>query len=72
MEERKLTAAEGMVLTNGKDYGKVVYLGINDAPDNWYEITEAEYAEKMREEAEADMATEEDYQAALRQMGVKV
>lgn len=72
MEERKLTAAEGMVLTNGREYGKVIYLGIYDTPDNWYEITEEEYAEKVREEAEAEMATEEDYRAALREMGVQV
>ena len=43
-EMRELKAAEGMVLTNGEAYSSVggsVYLGVNDKPENWYEITEA-------------------------------
>ena len=36
----KLTASEGMTLTNGETYGKEVYLGCNDSPDNWREIPE--------------------------------
>lgn len=40
---RKLTAADGTVLTNGDIYGKEVYLGVNDVVDNWHEITDAEY-----------------------------
>ncbi len=75
-ELRKLTASEGMVLTNGSVYGTVVYLGVNDSPENWYEITEEEYADilaKLEAELdEANAATEGDYQAALRDMGVKV
>ena len=39
----KLTASEGKMLTNGTAYGKEVYLGKYDSPDNWYEITDAEY-----------------------------
>lgn len=42
---RKLTADEGMVLTNGEAYGKEIYLGIYDSAENWHEITDAEYAE---------------------------
>ncbi len=34
----KLTAAAGKTLTNGEAYGKCVYLGNNDAADNWQEI----------------------------------
>ena len=49
IELRKLTANDGMVLTNGEAYGKEIYLGKTDSPDNWYEITDAEYAEKMKE-----------------------
>jgi hypothetical protein len=48
---RPKKAAEGMVLTNGKDYsepGGTVYLGVNDSPDNWYEIT-AEEAERLQQ-----------------------
>ena len=46
IEIKKLTASEGMVLTNGEAYSSVggdVYLGINDSAENWHEITEEEY-----------------------------
>lgn len=49
----KLTADAGMVLTNGETYGKEVYLGTGDSPDNWYEITEQEY-KKINEESAND------------------
>ena len=54
IELRKLTAAEGMTLTNGDVYGKEIYLGKNDSPDNWYEITDAEH-EKIIEAQQADV-----------------
>ena len=38
----KLEAEEGYVLTNGETYSTVVYLGINDSPENWREIPESE------------------------------
>ena len=41
----KLTAADGMVLTDGTSYGKEVYLGINDTADRWAEIPESEVPE---------------------------
>lgn len=40
----QIIAADGMVLTNGYAYSKAPYLGISDSPDNWHEITDAEYA----------------------------
>lgn len=46
VELRILTASDGMVLTNGVAYSSVggdVYLGKNDSPNNWHEITEEEY-----------------------------
>lgn len=58
IELRKLTAAEGMVLTNDEVYGKEIYLGRNDNPDNWYEISDAEY-EKILAEQDADFINEE-------------
>lgn len=47
----KLTADEGMTLTNGEIFSKSVYLGCNDSPDNWREITDEE-AEKPQEAEE--------------------
>ena len=38
----KLTAADGMVLTDGTSYGKEVYLGANDSAERWSEISESE------------------------------
>lgn len=52
IELRKLTASDGMVLTNGEAFGKEIYLGINDNENNWREITDAEY-EKIKLEQEA-------------------
>ena len=46
MERIKLIASEGMILTNGEAFGKIVYLGADDKPENWHEITLEEY-EKM-------------------------
>ena len=43
-----LKADEGMTLTNGEAFGKVVYLGKNDSADNWHEITDEE-AEALQE-----------------------
>ena len=42
-----LIAKEGYVYTNGDTYAKTIRLGVNDSADNWYEITEEEYAEKQ-------------------------
>lgn len=49
IELTKLIATDGMTLTNGKAYGKEIYLGCNDKVENWYEITDAE-AQKIEEE----------------------
>ena len=48
----KLTASKGMVLTNGEAYGKEIYLGCNDSPGNWREITESEYNEILEQQEE--------------------
>lgn len=41
----KLTADEGMILTNGDIYGREIYLATGDPAENYYEITEKEYNE---------------------------
>lgn len=47
-----LKADEGMTLTNGEAFGKVVYLGINDSADNWHEITDEEAVKMQTTELE--------------------
>ena len=42
VEVRKLTPSEGMTLYDGTTLSKEVYLGINDTPDRWREITDEE------------------------------
>lgn len=57
VELRMLKASEGMVLTDGENYSSVsgeVYLGVNDSPDNWHEITEEEYNERITKEENAE------------------
>lgn len=56
----RLIADDGMVLTNGET---VTACTDTNTPDVWAEIVDAEYS---------DEATEEDYQGALRDMGVKL
>lgn len=76
MSITKLTAADGMVLTNDEAYGKEIFLGKYDSPENWHEITDAEYEEiqaRLNPDPEnPNAATAVDYQNALREMGVKV
>lgn len=45
----KLTASDGMMLTNGEAFGKTVYVA-QGAHNGWYEITMTEY-EKLVGEA---------------------
>lgn len=50
-----LTASEGYILTDGEAYGKVIYLGKGRMPDEFREISEAEYQEILREQEEANV-----------------
>lgn len=68
MAERKvLYAEEGMILTNGKNYGKEIYLAENADDTAYYSITEEEYNEIVNSE----QAEEADYIASLERLGVK-
>ena len=75
MEQRAyIEATEGHILTNGAIYGRRIYLADGVSEDDFYEITEEEYEEIIAADGEdnPDRATEEDYRAALRDMGVSV
>lgn len=43
MERKILTASDGMVLTDGKTYGKIIYLAEGADASAWREIPEEEY-----------------------------
>lgn len=50
MENRKtLYAKEGMILTDGEHFGKIVHLEIGADASAWHEITEAEYKSILSE-----------------------
>ena len=53
-----LTADEGMVLTDGTNYGKVVYLAEGVSPDSYHEITEEEYNAIVAELEMAELEAE--------------
>ena len=53
----KITADEGMILTDGNTYGKVIFLGEGRSADEFQEITEAEY-ETILESMSEDIETE--------------
>lgn len=46
----KLTASEGHILTDGENYGRIVYLASGDEGEKWYEITEEEYRKIVEKE----------------------
>lgn len=50
MERIILIADDGKVYTNGSAYGVEVYLGVNDAPENWYQISKEEYLKEQESE----------------------
>ena len=50
----KLTASPGYLLTNGRAYGREVYLGKNDKAENWYEITKEQYEAALEAIAEEE------------------
>lgn len=50
MDNRHLTAAEGMVLTNGEVYATEVWLGDWDSAENWHEITQEEAEARQKED----------------------
>ena len=54
MDRIVLAAPDGMILTNGEIYAKIIELGDWDSESNYHEITEDEY-NKIMEGGEADV-----------------
>ena len=46
----KLTASDGMVLTDGESFGKEVFLAVGADQSKWHEITQEEYAVILKEQ----------------------
>ena len=51
-----LVAKEGYVYTNGETFSNVIRLGVNDKPENWYEITEEEANKILEEQQEIEIS----------------
>lgn len=67
-----LVANDGMMLTNGKTYGREIYLADGARPDDFYEIAIAEYEDMKAAEENYNMLDEnEDMKAALKVLGVE-
>lgn len=66
-----IEANDGMILTDGVIFGKKILLADGADQTKFYEITEEEYNELINEDPE-NTATEEDYQNALKDLGVKL
>lgn len=47
-----LYAAEGMVLTDGEHYGKIIFVAEDVSPDMYYEITDNEYENILKQQEE--------------------
>ena len=45
---KKLTAADGMILTDGTAYGREIFLAVGADESIWHEIPEAEYEDIMQ------------------------
>lgn len=72
MERTVLHATEGMVLTNGVNFGKDIFLAEGESAEGYTEITEAEFLQMVESGNIGNEATEADYQAALAEFGVKL
>ena len=51
----KLTASEGHILTDGENYGRIVFPASGDDGSKWYEITAEEYNKILEEKERNEM-----------------
>lgn len=73
MAERiTLTAKDGYIYTDGKKtHGYVIYPSDGVSADDFKQISQEEY-DALYNASEDELATDEDYQAALRELGERV
>ena len=50
----KLEATEGMILTDGKEYAKIVFLAVGEDSLKYYEVPESEYEKILAEQEKAN------------------
>ena len=50
----KIVADDGMILTDGETYGKVIFLGAGRSADEFHEITEEEYNKLQEDNNESE------------------
>ncbi len=55
-----LKASEGMVLTDGKEYGTTIYLGEGRSEEEFHEITKEEYDEIMKVDMPEELLDKEE------------
>ena len=55
----KLTASEGMILTDGVTYGRVIFLAEGQTGDGYIEITEEDYKRILEEARIKEIEKEE-------------